>query len=167
MNIIFAPMLMITHHLTDNFIAENNGTFPELDLTCSIDLYEHVTNCSNGTLIYEEFIDDIDLFTRVKIALEPIPNVILILPAEDLDRSVEIVNQRFSELLLREVGKIDPELLELNEYFVRHPANPSLAKTTIYTEGKAPPEINQDILNWIYEEGSGDYSVQYNQKRLL
>jgi hypothetical protein len=28
MNIIFAPMMMMTHHLTDTFIAEHDGRFP-------------------------------------------------------------------------------------------------------------------------------------------
>ena len=28
MNIIFAPMMMMTHHLTDTYIAQNAGTFP-------------------------------------------------------------------------------------------------------------------------------------------
>ncbi len=28
MNIIFAPMMMMTHHLTDTYIAQNSGRFP-------------------------------------------------------------------------------------------------------------------------------------------
>jgi len=59
------------------------------------------------------------------------------------------VNQRFSDLLVREVGKIDDELLQLNEFFVRHPSNHLLAKKTIYTENKKPAEITDEIINWI------------------
>jgi hypothetical protein len=110
---------------------------------------------------------DQGLFSRVENALRPYPYVILMLPSPDLDKSVEILNQRFSELLLREVGKIDTELLELNEQFVRHPSNGLLAKKIIYTEGKTAQEINQDLLAWIYSQGGEEYPVQYNQANLL
>jgi len=44
-----------------NAIVENIGTFPELDLTCSAEIYEYITDCENGTLDYEDNIIDIDL----------------------------------------------------------------------------------------------------------
>lgn len=115
-----------------------------------------------GHSVYE----DQELFSRVEKALKPIKHVILILPSPDEDRSVEIVNQRFSDLLLNEVGKTDPELLELNEHFVRHPSNLKLAKKIIYTEGKTPQEINQELLSWINANGE-DYQVHYNQQKLF
>ncbi|KYK22805.1 hypothetical protein AYK24_08300 [Thermoplasmatales archaeon SG8-52-4] len=46
---------------TIQVLVENNGTFPELDLACSTKIYEHITNCSNGTQVYEDIIEDIDL----------------------------------------------------------------------------------------------------------
>jgi len=104
-----------------------------------------VVDFGAGHSVYE----DLELFSRVNEALKPIENVIQILPSPDLDRSVEIVNQRFSDLLVREVGKIDDELLQLNEFFVRHPSNHLLAKKTIYTENKKPAEITDEIINWI------------------
>jgi len=42
-------------------IAENIGTFPELDLICYAEIYEFITNCTVGTLVYEDNISDIDL----------------------------------------------------------------------------------------------------------
>ncbi|MCJ7734054.1 MAG: AAA family ATPase [Anaerolineales bacterium] len=108
-----------------------------------------------------------ELFSRVEKALKPHKHVILILPSPDLDRSVEIVNQRFSELLVREVGKVDTELLALNELFVRHPSNRVLAKKIIYTEGKEPEESCQDILDWVRENGSDDYNSHYSQLNLF
>ena len=104
-----------------------------------------VVDFGAGHSVYEEQ----GLFSRVEKALKPVKNVIQILPSPDLDRSVEIVNQRFSELMIREVGKIDPELLQLNEHFVRHPSNHLLAKKTIYNEDKKPAEIADEIINWI------------------
>ncbi|MCJ7717927.1 MAG: hypothetical protein MUO54_15605 [Anaerolineales bacterium] len=89
------------------------------------------------------------LFSRVEKVLKPVENVIQILPSPDLDRSVEIVNKRFADLLISEVGKIDNELLQLNEYFVRHPSNHLLAKKTIYTENKKTDEIADEIISWV------------------
>ncbi|NQS91388.1 MAG: shikimate kinase [Chloroflexi bacterium] len=108
-----------------------------------------------------------ELFSRVESALKPHKHVILILPSPDLDRSVEIVNQRFSELLVREVGRVDSELLALNELFVRHPSNRVLAKKIIYTEGKEAEETCQEILDWIQEGGNDDYNSHYSQLNLF
>ena len=116
-----------------------------------------------GHSVYE----DPELFKRVEKVLQPYKHVILILPSPDPDRSVEVVNQRFSELLIREVGKVDPELLELNEYFVRHPANQALAKKIIYTEGRSPKSTCQDILDWINEGGGEGYKLSYSQLDLF
>lgn len=110
---------------------------------------EEFENCvidfGAGHSVYE----DEEFFSRVENALKPIENVILILPSPDLDRSVEIVNERFSDLLVREVGKVDPELLRLNEHFVRHPSNSMLAKKTVYTEGQTAEETTAEIIKWI------------------
>jgi hypothetical protein len=87
-----------------------------------------------------------ELFSRVQNALAPFDYVILLLPSPNLDESVKILNARFSKLLEREVGKVDPKLLDLNEHFVKHPSNRQLAKMTIYTEGKFPEETCDEIL---------------------
>ena len=42
-------------------IVENNGTFPEYDLTCYVEIYEYITDPENGTLAYEDEITGIDL----------------------------------------------------------------------------------------------------------
>lgn len=93
--------------------------------------------------------EDENLFTRVQNALAPFDHVILLLPSPNLDESLDILNARFSELLEREVGKVDPKLLDLNEHFVKHPSNQRLAKMTIYTQGKSPEETCDDILEKI------------------
>ena len=114
-----------------------------------------VVDFGAGHSVYE----DPELFARVKNALDPIEHVILIIPSPDVDRAVEIVNQRFSDLLVSSVGKIDPELLQLNEFFVRHPSNHLLAKKTIYTEGKKPADIADEIINWIQRK-DGEYDKE-------
>jgi hypothetical protein len=42
-------------------IVRNLGTFPEFDMTCYAEIYEYITNCSKGTLVYEDNITDIDI----------------------------------------------------------------------------------------------------------
>jgi shikimate kinase len=116
-----------------------------------------------GHSVYE----DQTLFRRVDQALKPYQFVFLILPSPDLDRSVEIVNERFSQLLLEEVGKVDPELLDLNEHFVRHPSNHLLAKKTFYTEGRSVLKTCQAMLDWIEDQGGFGKSRHYSQLNLF
>ncbi len=112
-----------------------------------------------GHSVYE----DQELFSRVEKALQPIKHVILILPSPNIDQSVEIVNQRFSDFLLNEVGKIDSELLQLNYHFVHHPSNQLLAKKTFYTDGKTPGEVCQEILDWVQANGNENFNSRYSQ----
>ena len=116
-----------------------------------------------GHSVYE----DEKLFSRVAKALRPYKFVFLILPSPDLDQSVEIVNQRFSELLINEVGKVDPELLALNEHFVRHPSNHRLAKATFYTEGRSVLKTCQAMLDWIEDQGGFGRTLHYSQLNLF
>jgi len=111
--------------------------------------------------------DEAELFQRVEKALKPHKFVIHIMPSPDVDRSVEIVNQRFSDLLVSEVGKIDEELLALNEYFVRHPSNGLLAKKTFFTEGKSAKATVQEILDWVDEQGGFGRKLHYSQMNLF
>lgn len=116
-----------------------------------------------GHSVYE----DQTLFRRVDQALKPYQFVFLILPSPDLDRSVEIVNERFSQLLLDEVGKVDSELLDLNEHFVRHPSNHLLSKKTFYTEGRSVLKTCQAMLEWMEEQGGFGRSRHYSQLDLF
>jgi hypothetical protein len=42
-------------------LIKNIGTFPEYNMTCDTEIYEYITNCTNGTLVYEDNITNIDL----------------------------------------------------------------------------------------------------------
>ena len=108
--------------------------------------YENcVLDFGAGHSVYEEE----ELFTRVQNALTPFDHVILLIPSPNPDKSVEILNARFSQLLEKEVGKVDTRLLGLNAHFVKHPSNSRLAKITVYTEGKSPQETCDEILEKI------------------
>ncbi len=88
-------------------------------------------------------------FKRVQTALSSTDYVILLLPSPDLEKSTEILNARLTELLEREVGEVDPNGLQANEHFVKHPSNQRLAKLTVYTEGKSPEETCEEIYRWL------------------
>jgi len=80
--------------------------------------------------------EDPILHERVRRALDPHPQVVLLLPSPDVDQSVVCLNDR-----------VDEKLRALNEHYVRHPANRSLAKAVVYTSGKTPEETCADILH--------------------
>lgn len=107
-----------------------------------IDYDKSVIDFGAGHSVYEEE----KLFSRVERAMAPHPNLILLLPSPDLDKSTEILNARFGELLMREIGKVDEELLKVNEHFVKHASNHKLARIVVYTEGKTPAETCEEIL---------------------
>lgn len=110
-----------------------------------------VLDLGAGHSVYEDEV----LFAKVRAALEPLPFVFLLLPSSDLDRSTEILNARFSALLHREVGEIEPGLLELNEFYVKHSSNERLAKRVIYTHGKSPEGTSDEIVEYIQLNHSG------------
>jgi hypothetical protein len=44
-------------------IAKNYGTFPERDMSCTAEINEYINDCENGTLLYEDLIENIDILT--------------------------------------------------------------------------------------------------------
>lgn len=82
---------------------------------------------------------------RAQQLLENYPNVFLLLPSPDLDRSAVVLAERNTEndwlqTFLKEKG------WNPNEYFLRHPAHTALARHIVYTEGKSPEETRDEIL---------------------
>ncbi|KAM3094501.1 shikimate kinase [Phormidesmis sp. 146-12] len=103
-------------------------------------LSEHqhcVIDFGAGHSVYE----DDTLFQRVQQILAPYSNVILLLPSPDLDESVQILNERNEY-----VSDGNPNL---NEHLIRHPSNYKLAKYVVYSKGKMPEEMCNEILNLI------------------
>ena len=89
------------------------------------------------------------LLTRVEEALEPYPNVILLLPSADPDESAQILSARLTQIVKAKGEEINHELFELNEYFIKHLSNHRLAKSVIYTKGNTPEEICDEILGML------------------
>lgn len=85
--------------------------------------------------------EDPELFGVVQSALKLYPNVVLVLPSEDLDESVRILNERMGGL--RSGG------LDFVEHFVRHRSIHALAKLRVYTKGKSPAETADEVFRHI------------------
>ncbi len=94
---------------------------------------EAVIDLGGGHSVYEDEI----LFARVKKALLPFPNVILIMPSPDLDKSISILNER--------TGGFVSNGFDFHEHFVRSRCNYELAKHTVYTKGKTPEKTCEEI----------------------
>lgn len=104
-------------------------------------LAEHshcIMDFGGGHTVY----DSQESHNRVKRALAPYPNVILVLPSPDPEKSIKILSDRLA---------LEPVELnfDFSRHFVEHPANHELAKHIIYTEGKSVDESTAEILGLI------------------
>ncbi|HLJ69132.1 MAG TPA: shikimate kinase [Chloroflexota bacterium] len=97
-----------------------------------------------GHTVYD---DPTDL-ARVKAALAPHPNVVLLLPSPDLGKSIRILNAR--------QGNPHPEIVQMNARFVRHPSNHELATITVYTSDRTPEATCREILTRLVSASRGD-----------
>lgn len=106
------------------------------------DFQQGVIDLGASNSIYE----DKDLLAQFEHALGPYPNVILLIPSPDKEESAEILKDRLTRMLTESGQSISDELFALNEYFIQHSSNYQLAKQLIYTEGKAPEIIRDDVI---------------------
>lgn len=92
-----------------------------------------------GQSVYE----DDALLTTVKNALNPLPNVILLLPSPDIEESIRILHTRIPPDVPL---PLIPQFMSLNEQFVRHPSNGALAKIIVYTQDRTPEQTCDEII---------------------
>ena len=76
---------------------------------------------------------------RIQHALDPCPNVILLLPSTDLDESMEI-------LAARDLNPPKDLNFDFNRHFVEREIYHKLAKHIVYTKGKSPTESCEEIM---------------------
>ncbi len=76
--------------------------------------------------------DNPERFARVRKALEPYKNVVLMLPSPDPEESLRVLETRRRK--------------PYPKYLVYSPCNAALAKHTIYTAGKTPEQVRDEIL---------------------
>ncbi len=82
--------------------------------------------------------EDPRLFARVEKALAGVRFVVLLLPSPDPEASIRSLVER----LPRGIEGV----AALNEHFVRHSSSSRLATHTLYTEGKTPEDVRDDVL---------------------
>lgn len=90
--------------------------------------------------------EDEALLARVQQALSSVAHVILLLPSPDVAEATAVVNTRFAKLLQEVAGTVNPEALQLNEHFVKHPSSRRLATEIIYTGSLMPEAVAEMIL---------------------
>jgi adenylate kinase family enzyme len=147
------------HVLASQIATSDQGAWGKLRYSKPFDVHvvERVLSEHSGGIIdfgaSNSVYDDELLFSRVENALASCPNVILLLPSADMDESAEILNARLTHILKAKGEEINTELLDLNEYFIKHPSNYQLAKMVIYTKEKTPEEIRDEILQRLVQPG--------------
>ena len=92
--------------------------------------------------------DDAALLARVETALSG-AYVVLLLPSQDPARSEQMLATRLEAILHAKGEAMSAELLALNSYFVRHPANRRLAGKVCYTAGRTPAAIAAEIADCV------------------
>lgn len=99
--------------------------------------------------------DDPSLFERVRAALAPHPNVILLLPSADMDESIAILHDRILKRVAEyaEEGEDYSWAVDENKRFILHPSNTRLAKATVYTKDKSPVEVCKEIVQLVSSKG--------------
>jgi len=100
------------------------------------DHHNAVIDLGAGHSVYE----DERLFQQVATVLAPYPHVVLLLPVPDVDESLRILSSR---------DETAAALREVNAHFLRHPSNYQLAKMVVYTQGKTPQEVSDEIIRHI------------------
>jgi len=141
--------------LASKIAKSNQGIEEQLRYSKSFEVHtiERVLSDHNHSVIdfgaSNSVYDDELQFSRVKNALASYPNVILLLPSPDPEESAEILNARLTQIVKAKGEEVNKELFDLNEYFIKHLSNYRLAKVVIYTKGKTPEEICDEIFQKI------------------
>ena len=87
--------------------------------------------------------EDPALFARLERALGPFRNVVLLLPSPDPDRSVALLRERCVETRGTDWVHDGYDFLD---HWVKDHCNRTLARATVYTEGRTPDETAGDVL---------------------
>ncbi|MBE9048800.1 AAA family ATPase [Pleurocapsales cyanobacterium LEGE 10410] len=101
-------------------------------------------NCVMELGALQSVFDDDELFQQVSRVLKPC-KVVLLLPSEDLEESLEILKER---------DRVIINGMEINEHFIKHRSNYNLAKYTFYTKDKTPEQTREEILAQIDPKAS-------------
>jgi hypothetical protein len=107
------------------------------------ELDDCVIDFGAGHSVFEEE----SVFDLIEHVLLPFKNVVLLLPSEDIEESLEILAERRG---------YDDSTRDLNRHFLEHPSNRRLAKHIVFTKNKTEEMVAQEVIQLV----KGDfYSV--------
>jgi adenylate kinase family enzyme len=80
--------------------------------------------------------DNPETLARVRHALQPYPNVVLLVPGPDVEAAARVLEER----------TLLPQALEFNAYQTAHPSHRLLARHVVYNRGKTPEQASREIM---------------------
>ena len=98
--------------------------------------------------------DDDAQFERVRRAMTD-ARVVLVLPLPDVDASSVVLMERLRAIVHAKGEELSQQLLDFDDYFLRHPSNQRLADLAVYTEGRSPRAVAEEIVAWLGPGASG------------
>lgn len=103
-----------------------------------------IIDFGGGLSVYENN----TLLDLVEQELKAYENVILLLPSQDKQESIDLLNKRMREKEYREYFKDDGinDRMYLNKLFIEHTSNLKLAKHIFYTKDKSPEQTANEII---------------------
>ncbi|UJL46031.1 shikimate kinase [Virgibacillus sp. NKC19-16] len=101
---------------------------------------EDYPNCTHDFGAGHSVYEDQRLFKEVKSALIDYENIFLLLPSQNEQESINVLNERLKGVTTNN------DMYQLNEHFVKHKSNKLLAKYIVYTNGSSPEEIADKII---------------------
>ena len=101
------------------------------------------------------------LYKGVKEALADCQNVVLLLPTEDLDRSVSLLKAKSIEK--RDMDWVFNDY-DFFEHWVKDDCNHDLATVTVFTDGKTPEQTCEEILKAIGAKRVSAADAKLNEK---
>ncbi len=110
----------------------------------------HVIPFGAGNSVYADPVHR----ARVRRALAPEPNVVLLLPSPNPDESLEVLTQRFRAIVPDVTERNLAQVIDLNRTFLQDPSNAELATATVYTAGRTPDATAREILSHLTRTSS-------------
>lgn len=89
-----------------------------------------------GHSVFEEE----SILDEIEQAMEPFKNVVLLLPSEDVEESLDILSARRG---------YDDETRALNRHFLEHPSNRRLAKHVVLTKDKTEDSVANEVIQLV------------------
>ena len=125
-----------------DFLGAYEWAKPSLPLALDAVLRDH-TDCVFSLGALHTHYDDAALFAQAEEALAPFANVVLLLPTDDPDRSVEILRERSTSRGRMSWVFGDRDFFER---WVKGPCNRTLATHVVHTEWRTPQQTADEVL---------------------